>query len=67
MDGRNRKNIQIGTWVAVVQKSHQQTGEETEGMVKRILTKSPLHPHGIKVMLDDGNVGRVTKIFEDLE
>ena len=67
MDGRNRKNIQIGTWVAVVQKSHQQTGEETEGMVKRILTKSPHHPHGIKVMLDDGNVGRVTKIFEDLE
>lgn len=67
MDGRNRKNIQIGTWVAVVQKSHQQTGEQTEGMVKRILTKSPYHPHGIKVMLDDGNVGRVTKIFEDLE
>ena len=67
MDGRNRKNIQLGTWVAVVQKNHQQTGEETEGMVKRILTKSPHHPHGIKVMLDDGSVGRVTKIFEDQE
>ena len=67
MDGRNRKNIQIGTWVAVVQKNHQQTGEETEGMVKRILTKSPHHPHGIKVMLDDGSVGRVTKTFEDQE
>ena len=67
MDGRNRKNIQIGTWAAVIQKNHQQTGEETEGMVKRILTNSPHHPHGIKVMLDDGSVGRVTKTFEDLE
>ena len=67
MDGRNRKNIQIGAWVAIVQKNHQQTGEETEGMVKRILTKSPYHPHGIKVMLDDGSVGRVTKTFEDQE
>jgi len=67
VDGRNRKNIQIGTWVAVVQKNHQQTGEETEGMVKRILTKSPHHPHGIKVMLDNGSVGRVTKTFEDHE
>ena len=67
MDGRNRKNIQIGDWVAIVQKNQQQTGEETEGRLKRILTKSPHHPHGIKVMLDDGSVGRVAKIFEDQE
>jgi uncharacterized repeat protein (TIGR03833 family) len=67
VDGRNRKNIQIGAWVAVVQKKHQQTGEETEGLVKRILTNSPHHPHGIKVMLDNGSVGRVTKTFEDHE
>lgn len=67
MDGRNRKNIQIGDWVAIVQKNQQQTGEETEGRVKRILTKSPHHPHGIKVMLDDGSVGRVAKTFEDQE
>lgn len=65
MDGRDRKNIQIGSWVAIVQKHHQRTGEETEGMVKRILTKSPHHPHGIKVLLDDGTVGRVKKVFED--
>ncbi len=67
MDGRNRKNIQIGAWVAIVQKNHQRTGEENEGVVKRILTKSPHHPHGIKVMLDNGSVGRVTKTFEDQE
>ena len=67
MDGRNRKNIQIGAWVAIVQKNQQQTGEETEGRVKRILTKSPHHPHGIKVMLNDESVGRVAKIFEDQE
>jgi len=67
VDGQNRKNIRIGAWVSVVLKKHQQTGEETEGMVKRILTNSPHHPHGIKVMLDDGSVGRVTKTFEDHE
>jgi uncharacterized repeat protein (TIGR03833 family) len=67
VDGRNRKNIQIGAWVAIVQKNHQRTGEETKGVVKRILTKSPHHPHGIKVMLDNGSVGRVTKTFEDQE
>lgn len=65
MDGKDRKNIQIGAWVSVVQKHHQRSGEETEGMVKHILTKSPHHPHGIKVMLDDGTVGRVKKVFED--
>jgi uncharacterized repeat protein (TIGR03833 family) len=67
VDGQNRKNIRIGARVSVVQKKHQQTGEETEGLVKRILTNSPNHPHGIKVMLDNGSVGRVTKTFEDQE
>ncbi len=49
----------------VVQKHHQRTGELTEGIVKRILTKSPSHPHGIKVMLEDGIVGRVKEVIEE--
>lgn len=63
MDGTKRAEIQIGSNVAVVQKHHQRTGELTEGFVKRILTKSPNHPHGIKVMLEDGIVGRVKQIL----
>ena len=62
-DGTIRKNIQIGYEVEVVQKHHQSTGELTWGMVKRILTKSPKHPHGIKVQLEDGIVGRVKVII----
>jgi uncharacterized repeat protein (TIGR03833 family) len=62
-DGTNRKDIQIGTEVEVVQKSHQRSGELTEGIVKKILTKSPTHPHGIKVMLEDGVVGRIKNIL----
>ena len=58
-DGKNRKDIQIGIKVEVVQKHHQKSGELTEGIVKKILTNSPTHPHGIKVMLDGGIVGRV--------
>jgi uncharacterized repeat protein (TIGR03833 family) len=65
MDGQHRKNIKIGAWVEVVQKNHQRTGELSEGMVKRILTKSPQHPHGIKVMLDSGEVGRVKNVLEE--
>jgi uncharacterized repeat protein (TIGR03833 family) len=65
MDGRNRKNIHIGDEVEIVQKHHQRTGEITEGFVKRILTKSPNHPHGIKVMLETGEVGRVQKVIEE--
>ncbi len=65
MDGTQRKNIQIGAEVAVVQKHHQRSGELTEGVVKKILTNSPNHPHGIKVMLEDGTVGRVKKIQAD--
>ncbi|WP_370089755.1 YwbE family protein [Ekhidna sp.] len=63
MDGTQRSDIKIGSEVAVVQKHHQRTGELTEGIVKRILTKSSSHPHGIKVMLEDGVVGRVKEIF----
>lgn len=64
-DGTKRKDIKIGDLVEVVQKHHQRTGELTEGLVKRILTKSPNHPHGIKVMLDTGEVGRVKNILEE--
>ena len=63
-DGRNRKDIQVGLEVEVVQKHHQRSGELTEGIVKKLLTKSPNHPHGIKVMLEDGVVGRVKNIIE---
>jgi len=62
MDGRNRKDVQIGGEVLIVQKHHQRTGELTEGIVKRILTNSSNHPHGIKVQLTSGIVGRVKKI-----
>lgn len=59
IDGKIRSNIKIGNAVEVVQKNHQRTGELTEGIVKRFLTKSPNHPHGIKVQLETGIVGRV--------
>jgi uncharacterized repeat protein (TIGR03833 family) len=62
MDGTKRSNIKIGSVVSVVQKQDQLTGKLTEGVVMRILTKSPEHPHGIKVMLEDGTVGRVKEI-----
>lgn len=57
-----RSEIQIGTNVLIVLKQDQPTGKLTEGIVARILTKSPTHPHGIKVMLTDGQVGRVQRI-----
>ncbi len=62
-DGRSRRNIEIGCCVEIVQKQHQQSGELTEGFVKRILTKSPNHPHGIKVLLETGEVGRVKNVI----
>lgn len=65
MDGKLRKNISIGALVKVVQKEDQRTGELTEGYVQKILTKSPNHPHGIKVMLEDGTVGRVKEVLEE--
>ena len=64
MPHRKRENITIGLEVEIVQKHHQRTGELTDGTVKRILTKSSFHPHGIKVMLHSGEVGRVQSIFE---
>ena len=51
--------------VEIVQKADQPTGKLTRGVVGRILTKSPAHPHGIKVMLEDGRVGRVKRILEE--
>jgi len=63
-DGTLRENIQIGFTVEIVQKHHQRTGELTEGVVKRILTSSPKHTRGIKVMLETGEVGRVQKVVE---
>ena len=59
LDGRKRSNVRTGIEVSVVKKQHQQSGELTHGMVKRVLTKSSFHPHGIKVMLDTGELGRV--------
>lgn len=64
MDGRARSSIKIGTRVMVVQKQDQRTGKLTEGVTKKILTNSANHPHGIKVMLEDGIVGRVQKVCE---
>jgi len=61
-DGRNRKNIQVGLEVEIVQKQDQRSGKLTKGVVKRILTNSPNHPHGIKVELESGIVGRVKSI-----
>ena len=63
MDGTNRNNIKVGSRVKVVEKANQRTGELTEGVVKRILTNSPNHHHGIKVMLDNGIVGRVKEVI----
>ncbi len=62
-DGKNRSDIKVGNVVNVVQKHHQRTGELTEGVVARILTKSSAHPHGIKVMLEGGTVGRVKEVL----
>lgn len=63
ISGNFRKNIQIGLEVEIVQKHHQRSGELTEGFVKRILTNSPNHPHGIKVQLETGEVGRVKNVL----
>lgn len=62
MDGINRSNINPGLKVSIVLKKDQRTGKLTEGIVKDILTNSATHPHGIKVRLMDGNVGRVRAI-----
>ena len=64
-DGTKKSNIAIGQLVEIVQKRDQATGVLTEGFVKRILTKSATHPHGIKVMLATKEVGRVKNIIDD--
>lgn len=63
MNGNQRKDIKLGLKVAIVLKKDQRTGKLTEGIVKDILTNSTNHPHGIKVRLMDGQVGRVKEIF----
>lgn len=65
MDGKKRSNIKPGMEVAIVLKKDQTTGTLTEGYVKTILTKSKFHPHGIKVRLDTGEVGRVQEIYPE--
>jgi uncharacterized repeat protein (TIGR03833 family) len=64
LSGNNRKNIRIGDLVQIVQKNHQRTGALTKGRVKRLLTKSSTHPHGIKVQLETGEVGRVKWVLQ---
>jgi uncharacterized repeat protein (TIGR03833 family) len=63
MNGTRRCDIRPGLRVAVVVKSDQRTGKLTEGIVRDILTKSPVHPHGIKVRLESGEAGRVKEIY----
>lgn len=65
MDGRKRANITPGLHVNIVLKEDQRSGNLTEGYVEKILTNSPNHPHGIKVRLETGEVGRVKEILEE--
>jgi uncharacterized repeat protein (TIGR03833 family) len=65
MDGTQRKNIRPGLEVSIVLKQDQRSGKLTDGIVKDILTSSPTHPHGIKVRLETGEVGRVKIIITD--
>ena len=62
MNGQNRSDVKVGLSVSIIQKQNQRTGILTEGIVLDILTNSPNHPHGIKVRLETGEVGRVQKI-----
>jgi uncharacterized repeat protein (TIGR03833 family) len=64
MNGKNRKDIKPGLRVQITQKHDQRSGRLTSGIVKDILTKSASHPHGIKVRLETGEVGRVQEILE---
>lgn len=63
MDGKRREDIRPGLTVNIVLKQDQRTGRLTRGVVKDVLTKSPHHPHGIKVRLETGEVGRVKEII----
>jgi uncharacterized repeat protein (TIGR03833 family) len=64
MDGRNRSDISPGMEVYIVLKKDQRTGKKTKGFVSDILTNSSFHPHGIKVRLQDGQIGRVKSIIK---
>jgi len=63
MDGKNRNDVKIGALVDIVLKADQRSGRLTRGLVKELLTNSAFHPHGIKVRLEDGRVGRVQNII----
>lgn len=63
MNGQNRSDVKIGANVNIVLKADQRTGKLTKGVVARILTNSSTHPHGVKVMLTDGQVGRVQEVL----
>ncbi len=65
MNGQQRKDVKPGLTVEIVLKQDQRTGKRTRGVVKDILTKSTHHPHGIKVRLETGEVGRVKEIVEE--
>lgn len=67
MNGQTRAHLKPGMTVLIVLKQDQSTGRLTRGVVKDILTKSPSHPHGIKVRLTNGQVGRVKEIVEEGE
>ena len=67
MNGTNRKDIQKGTHVKVVKKEDQRSGKLTEGIVKEVLTHSAVHPHGIKVRLVSGVVGRVKEVLPETD
>ena len=64
MNGQNRKNIQTGSEVYIILKKDQRSGKRTKGIVKDFLTKKRFHPHGIKVRLQDGRVGRVQEVID---
>lgn len=64
MNGTNRANVKVGSRVRIVLKADQRTGRLTEGIVRDILTSSATHPHGIKVRLESGAVGRVKEILD---
>jgi uncharacterized repeat protein (TIGR03833 family) len=66
MNGQNRKDIRPGSRVEIVLKKNQRSGKRTIGVVKDILTSSAHHPHGIKVRLEDGQIGRVQAVLSDV-
>lgn len=64
MDGKIRGNMKRGSMVKIVQKDNQKTGKLTEGIVKEILTRSSSHPFGVKVLLENGTIGRVKEVID---